>query len=111
MPGRNQNRHKVKITEHAKSRLASRCPYILPNNYSGVCTAARYKGTSINNLPDNQRKWVAKHFKFKYNTNQIRVYKNTIFIFAGDHSRTLITVYRLPKWLVEKSNDEHSDVV
>ena len=103
-----QNRKKVKVTVHARSRLSTRCSQFQPNDYVSIATAARYNGKTIPNLPIKQARWVAKHFCYKFNTSQIRVYKNVVFIFAGSHSRTLITVYRLPNWLVEGDNNVDS---
>lgn len=94
---------KIEITAHAKQRLAERMPNIHPKNYYGIVKAARYNGDTENFLRENNPQFAQYIFsRFhgnKSRSTEIRVYKNCVFIFVGNHghSRTLRTVVDIPQ--------------
>ena len=94
-------RKKVKITFHARERLKERCKEFNSIDYINIATSARYRGSKVEELSKKERAWLKHHFNLRYRSSQIRIYKDVIFIFAGNHSRTLITVYKMPEFLKE----------
>lgn len=102
-------RKKVKITFHARERLKERCKEFNPIDYINIATSARYRGAKVENLSKKEQAWLKHHFNLRYRSSQIRIYKDVIFIFAGNHSRTLITVYKMPTFL--KESNEKSETL
>lgn len=100
--------HKIEITTHAKQRLKERMPTIHPKNYYGIVRAARYQGLTECFLRANHPQ-LAQYIFSRFHGNQsqsteIRVYKNYVFIFCGNHghSRTLRTVVDIPQQYLQK---------
>jgi hypothetical protein len=89
----------ITITSHAKQRLSERLPQIPKSQWEQLAYNARYKGLTDNQLQttneidSNTKSWVFNTFK-KDNSTQLRLYKDTVFVFSGNshHCRTLVTV-------------------
>ena len=92
------NGKQIKITQHAKLRLRERVPEVHPNNYKAFVKSARYTGYTMAMLTEKNpkmAKYVKTHFK-EYRSYVLRVKSNNVFVFGGDHDRTLITVMKIP---------------
>lgn len=102
---------KILISNHAKRRLSERIPGLGKNDYRQYVRAARYQGETIAQIARNNPELAEKlstRFPFN-NSEQLRLYKGNLFIFAGGggKARTLVTVINLPKnFMEEKQMDK-----
>ena len=107
-PSTNQySTDKIIISDHAMLRIKERTDYSQKNNIRRFVTDARYKGINVNNLNNSNCElygttpkilsYVKSHFRTSNNSNKIILYKNSIFVFSGKKSRTLVTVVNLDK--------------
>ena len=101
---------KIIITEHAMERLIERVRTC--NNYRSwkhMVKTARYEGTPLQFMSDEQYAYCEKHGLLKRlnNSAQIRYLDGFFFIFRGSkgHARTLVTVISM-----DCEDDEDEDV-
>lgn len=93
-----EHRTRVILSHHARRRLSERFPEINKKQYRQLATAARYKGLTAAQLEQSNSN-IAEYIStlLKYNSSQIRVYKDIIFIFRGQstNAHVLVTVFGL----------------
>lgn len=102
-----QSTSKINITSHAMQRIKERTDFSQKQDIKKFVSNARYKGVHVNLIsPENcmsygisvdTYKYIRSHFKQSNNSNKILYYKNSVFVFSGNKSRTLVTVVNLNK--------------
>lgn len=95
-----QGQHKIKFTKHSLERCDTRVDG--QERIRVLACRARYNGISVHRLLlgdvyNNQElyNYLRDHYWPKPQQD-IRVYDKYIFVFAGHHNRTLITVMNIP---------------
>lgn len=97
----------IEISNHARQRLEERAPWINKNDYKGVVKAARYKGLGefqIHKQYPEFAAWFSKHYLKEISTNEVKLYKNLVFVFVNrkGRSRLLKTVMDIPESQLKK---------
>lgn len=103
----NMSSKKIIITDHALQRIKERTDYSQKQNIRKFVTDARYKGINVSlinayncksfGISSRVYNYITSHFYVNSNRNKIIYYNNSIFVFAGNKSRSLITVVNLDK--------------
>lgn len=98
---------KVKISDHALQRFHERTN-IPTKDIKSYLSSVRNSGIHLESLTPyvcekmhynfslSFYHYLTHYFVQKYNSNKIILYKDNVFIFAGNNSRTLITVIEIP---------------
>lgn len=102
-----QSASKIVITTHAMQRIKERTDFVQKQDIKRFVANARYKGVHLNLISFNNcndfgiskeaYNYIKKHFFKCDNHNKLIYYKNSVFVFSGNKSRTLVTVVNLDK--------------
>lgn len=85
----------MRITKHASKRMKERCG-IGKKTQEKVVKRAFNDGIKHSETKGNLNKWITSQFFKNTNANNMRLYGETLYVFAGD---TLITAIPVPSSL------------
>ena len=88
------------VTKHAKQRMKQRCG-LKEKSSDRIAKIAYKKGLRHSDLTGNLKKWVDSLYFRNHSANQIRLYSDKAYIFAGEK---LITVLQIPHNLVKEAD-------
>ena len=88
------------VTKHAKQRMKQRCG-LKEKSSDRIAKIAYEKGLRHSDLTGNLKKWVDSLYFRNHSANQIRLYSDKAYIFAGEK---LITVLQIPHNLVKEAD-------
>lgn len=93
------------VTKHAKQRMKQRCG-LKEKSSDRIAKIAYEKGLRHSDLTGNLKKWVDGLYFRNHAANQIRLYSDKAYIFAGEK---LITVLQIPHNLVKEANQAEAE--
>jgi len=83
----------VKISDHGNKRVRSRCG-IPKKSVEKLTKDAFHKGITHAETTGSLNKFITAEYFYNQKANNIRIYNDKVFIFAGE---TLVTVFNLPQ--------------
>ena len=98
------NKKQPIITAHAYKRLKERVKSYEPyKDWEALVKKARYSGTTLETMSDDEYDWCQTFCRAKSNNTKIRIYNGFAYVFRGDHGRRLHTL--IPVDYSEKSRE------
>lgn len=98
------SKNKMIITAHAKQRAAERTNFCLKKDkLKETALTARYKGLDFDKIAPQDvggreiYAYLKENLKISASTDKFKFYKNYIFVFCGENSRTLRTIINIPQ--------------
>lgn len=92
----------IKVTYHAKQRAAERLGIYKESEIQKFAHAAKYKGVKISPLNSSNYsyyglsydmfRYLKNHYTHRYKTDKTYYYRNYVFVFSGDGSKSLKSI-------------------